>query len=207
MFKGVLHTHYLIVILFLLIYVIKTILLLSNKNDLLEKFTKKVKVPEMIISFLFLATGIYLLTQLSFGSKYDYMLWIKILLVLASIPLAVVGFKKKNKILAAASLLMIVASFGLAEVYHKKKGITETSTTDANMMDGKTLYMANCKLCHGEDGKLGANGASDLSTTTLEVASIQDAILKGKNMMSPVPVTEDQARAIAAYVTTDIKGK
>ena len=34
MYKGILHTHTLLVILFLMIYVIKTILLLSNKNEL-----------------------------------------------------------------------------------------------------------------------------------------------------------------------------
>ena len=64
MYKGILHSHYLVVVLFLLIYVIKTILLLSNKNDLLAKFSKKVKIAEIIISVLFLVTGIYLSTQL-----------------------------------------------------------------------------------------------------------------------------------------------
>ncbi len=53
MYKGILHSHYLVVTLFLLIYVIKTILLLSNKNDLLATFTKKVRIAEMIISFVF----------------------------------------------------------------------------------------------------------------------------------------------------------
>jgi uncharacterized membrane protein SirB2 len=75
---GILHLHYLVVTLFLLIYVIKTILLLSNKNDLLGKFSKKIKVPEMIISTLFLLTGVFLLTKLPFGGKYDYLLWIKL---------------------------------------------------------------------------------------------------------------------------------
>jgi uncharacterized membrane protein SirB2 len=69
MIKGILHTHYLVVTLFLLIYVVKTILLLSNKNDLLATFTKKVKVFEMVVSFLFLATGVYLTTMLPLGGK------------------------------------------------------------------------------------------------------------------------------------------
>src|SRR6478609_248392 len=106
MYKVILHTHYLVVTLFLLIYVIKTILLLSNKNDLLASFVKKTRIAEMIISFLFLGTGIYLATQLPFGGKYDYLFWIKICMVFASIPIAIIGFKKSNKILAALSLLL-----------------------------------------------------------------------------------------------------
>jgi mono/diheme cytochrome c family protein len=207
MYKGVLHTHYLVVTLFLLIYVVKTILLLSNKEDLLDRFTKKVKVPEMIIRFLFLATGIYLLTQLAFGSKYDYLMWIKLAMVLLSIPIAVIGFKKRNKILAALSLLLIVASFGLAEVYHGKKHIAAGNTSNDAGMNGLALYEANCKLCHGADGKLGASGAADLGATILDANGIKDVIIHGKGMMSPVNVDEDQAKAIADYVMADIKGK
>ena len=61
---GIRHTHLLTVVLFLLIYLIKTFLLLTNKNEKLASFTKAVKVPEMIISALFLGTGIYLLTYI-----------------------------------------------------------------------------------------------------------------------------------------------
>ena len=64
MATGMLHSHTLFVVLFTLIYLIKTILLLSDKDDLLEKFKKKTKVIEMIVSFGFLATGIYLMARL-----------------------------------------------------------------------------------------------------------------------------------------------
>src|SRR3954470_18580156 len=141
MYKGFLHTHYLVVTLFLLIYVIKTILLLSNRNDLLATFTKKVRVFEMIVSALFLITGIYLATQLPFNSKYDYLFWIKIVMVFASIPLAVIGFKRGNKILAALSLLLITGSYGVAEVYSKRKGIAKTETAaSGSTNDGAALY-------------------------------------------------------------------
>ena len=93
MFTGLLHTHKLVVVLFLLIYIIKTVLLLIGKTENLEVFTKKVKVPEMIISFLFLVTGAVMLFQLP---EIKTLLIIKIVAVFASIPLAVVGFKKKR---------------------------------------------------------------------------------------------------------------
>ncbi len=205
MYKGFLHTHYLVVTLFLLIYVIKTILLLSNKNDLLATFTKKVRVAEMIISTLFLLTGIYLATQLPFGGKYDYLFWIKIVMVFASIPLAVIGFKKGNKMLAALSLLLITGSFGIAEVYSKRKGVSANTTATAST-DGKELYEAKCSMCHGNDGKLGLAGAKDLSATVLSNGEIATIILQGKGNMNKVEVSEEQASAIAAYVEASLKG-
>lgn len=206
MYKGFLHTHILVVTLFLLLYVIKTILLLSNRNDLLQKFSKMFRIPEMIISVLFLITGVYLALQLPFGSKYDYLFWIKIVMVFASIPLAVIGFKKSNKILAALSLLLITGSYGLAEVYGKKKGIVATHEM-ATGSDGLAYYQVNCKLCHGDDGKLMMAGAKDLSKTTMDVAAIKEIIIKGKSTMPPAPVNEEQAQMIAEYVHSNLKGK
>ncbi|MBK6521786.1 MAG: SirB2 family protein [Sphingobacteriaceae bacterium] len=207
MYKGFLHTHILVVTLFLLLYVIKTILLLSNRTDLLQKFSKMFKIPEMIISTLFLITGIYLATQLPFGSKYDYLFWIKLVMVFASIPIAIIGFKKSNKILAALSLLLITGSYGLAEVYGKKKAIIAVDANAATANDGVALYEANCKLCHGADGKLAMAGAKDLSATTMDVAAIKEIILKGKSTMPPAPVNDEQAQMIADYVHSSLKGK
>lgn len=206
MYKGFLHTHYLVVTLFLLIYLIKTILLLSNRKDLLATFTKKVKVFEMIISSLFLITGIYLTTQLPFGNKYDYLFYIKIVMVLVSIPLAVIGFKRSNKILAALSLLLITGSFGIAEAYSKRKGTPKGDGTAIAVTDGKALYEKNCSSCHGTDGKLGLSGALDLSATQLDVSSIQTIIQQGRGAMAPVSVSEQEAKSISDYVEGTIKG-
>lgn len=205
MYKGILHTHTLVVTLFLLIYVIKTILLLSNKNDLLASFTKKVKIAEMIISSLFLITGIYLATQLPFGGKYDYLFWIKLAMVLVAIPVAIVGFKKSNKILAALSLLLITGAYGIAESYKKKKAIPKETSEGIASNDGASLYTANCLMCHGADGKLGLSGAKDLSASQLDVNGIKEVILHGQNLMQPVMVNEEQAGAIAEYVNSNLK--
>lgn len=205
MYKGILHTHTLVVTLFLLIYVIKTILLLSNKNDLLASFTKKIKIAEMIISSLFLITGIYLATQLPFGGKFDYLFWIKLAMVLVAIPVAIIGFKKSNKILAALSLLLITGAYGIAESYKKKKAIPKETSESIASNDGASLYTANCLMCHGADGKLGLSGAKDLSASQLDVNGIKEVILHGQNLMQPVMVNEEQAGAIAEYVNSNLK--
>ncbi len=206
MVKGILHAHTLVVILFLVIYVIKTILLISDKLELLEKFTKKLKVAEMVISILFLLTGIYLSTQLPFGGKYDYLFWIKIIMVAIAIPTAIIGFKKHNKILAALSLLLITGSYGLAEVYHKRKGIPKQS--NEMIVDAKGLYENNCSACHGNNGKLGIAGSKDLTKTQLDIAGINQIILQGKGMMPPATqLSPEQAQSVAEYVNASIKGQ
>lgn len=207
MYKGILHTHNLVVTLFLLIYVIKTILLLSNKNDLLATFSRKVKIFEIIVSALFLLTGIYLTMQLPFNGKFDYLFWIKLVMVFAAIPIAIIGFKKNNKILAALSLLLITGSYGIAEVYGKRKGIaknynSEMATTET---DAQKLYALHCTNCHGADGKAGKVGARDLALSTLDVAGIKDVILNGKGNMPAVKVTDTQAAAVAEYVNSNFK--
>ncbi len=195
-------THRISVTLFFLIYVVKTVLLLSNRADLLQKFTKATKVIEMIVSALFLITGVYLMTKLS---HIESILWIKIALVLASIPVAIIGFKKSNKILAALSLLMITASYGLGEVgkKHREKG----TVIAADKLDGQEIYEAKCGLCHGNDGKAGLSGASDLSVTQLTTDSIKSIVLNGRNTMVKVDITDEQAAAVAAYVESSVKGK
>ena len=48
---------------------------------------------------------------------------------------------------------------------------------------GASLYSMHCAQCHGEDGKLGASGAKDLSTSKLSDQDILHIIKKGKGAM------------------------
>jgi cytochrome c553 len=161
---------------------------------------------EIIVSSLFLITGIYLSTQLPLGNKYDYLFYIKVVMVLVAIPAAIIGFKRSNKILAALSLLLITGSFGIAEAYSKRKATPKENGTLISANDGKSLYESNCSKCHGKDGKLGMAGAMDLTATQLEVNSIAQIILHGRGAMVPVAVSEEQAKSISEYVAGTIKG-
>lgn len=197
--------HFVIVTIFFLIYLIKTILLLADKKEVLASFTKKVKVLEMIVSFLFLATGIYLMTQVPITS----MLIIKISIVFLSIPLAIVGFKKGNKGLATLAFVLILAAFGIGEMMKNKKAVvTENAVNADGTINAEELYTANCASCHGADGKLKMAGAFDLSVTQLSNDSISSIIQNGRNTMGKINgLTPEQSQAIAAYVTNNIKGK
>ncbi len=196
-----LHSHYLFVVLFTLIYLVKTILLLSDKDELLEKFKKKTRILEMIVSFGFLATGIYLMTQLP---SINNILIIKIALVFLSIPLAVIGFKKKNKVLASLSFFLIIVSFGLAQ-----KAKSEKAGPKTLVISGKEIFEEKCVLCHGNDGKLGLNGAKDLSITPMNHAGIVEMIANGKNGMAAYKevLSAEQIEAVTLYIESDLKLK
>jgi len=191
--------HRILVSLFLLQYVVKLVMLVTGKKEQLASYTKSTRIVEMLVSVGFLITGIYLLIY----TEVTTLMIVKIICVFAAIPLAVVGFKKGNKALAALSVVLILAAYGLAEVNKKQLGQIKVDTSSATdeIEKGKMLYQASCIGCHGADGKLGLSGAKDLSITTLTIDE-QKAIIK--NGKSPMPgykdLTDDQLNALVGYI-------
>lgn len=196
-----LHTHKLVVTLFLLIYLIKTILLLLNKNETLQSFIKKTRIAEMIISVAFLATGIYLANN---SGNIGQLFWIKIICVAASIPIAVVAFKKSKKALAVLALLLIIASYGLGEMGKKGKKTNpqEFANVEAAQL-GQSIYEKKCMNCHGADGKLGLSGSKDLTVSVLTREEKIIAIKEGKNAMMSFKdqLDDEQINAVVDYVS------
>ena len=186
MYTGLLHTHRLSVILFLSIYLIKLTFLLLNQKENLAKFTKWMRIPEMVISSLFLLTGIAMLFNLGRSSIW---LYVKIGLVFLSIPVAVVGFRRMNKGLAILAVFLVVCVYGLAEMQKRmvvKGDIPTTITMDPSapeynaLAHGEALFKANCTSCHGEDGKQNLSGAKDLTQSKLGDIDIKKLIRNGK---------------------------
>jgi mono/diheme cytochrome c family protein len=60
---------------------------------------------------------------------------------------------------------------------------TDPADTKATANPGAQLYMDNCVVCHGQDGKAGMSGATDLSTSVLSHESTVDVIANGRNGM------------------------
>lgn len=216
MAKGFLHLHITVVSLFLILYTIKTILLLLNKTEQLDKLRAKTKIADMVLGTLMLITGGYLLSVVPAVQSYHY---VKILVALSSIPVGIIAFKKRNKALASLLLVAFIYVFGVAETksltFTKPKiEIPEVKTDstaavdiigqnqEAALKNGQAIYNAACAACHGADGKLGVGGAKDLTASTLSHAEKVDMITNGKGLMTPFKgqLTEQEIDAVASYV-------
>lgn len=196
--------------LFLLDYVIKTILLLIGSSSL-EGYKKVTKVLSMIISTVFLATGIYLIAKIGMGNIGGWF-HLKLTLVIVGLVVGIIGFKKNNKALALLSTILFLYVYGVSETKDAKLGIGKpsmgnvvTDTADASydiLAHGKMVYTNQCLRCHGEDGKAGINGASNLTASMCENRGLVGIIRNGRNLMPAFKdlLNEQEVLAVAEYV-------
>jgi mono/diheme cytochrome c family protein len=70
--------------------------------------------------------------------------------------------------------------------------------------DGAKVFKLNCELCHGADGKLGANGSKDLSISQLSLDERIAIITKGKGAMVAYEniLSLSEIKAVAEYTLT-----
>lgn len=209
MYIALHHSHNLLVTLFLLIYLIKIILMLSNKKEGLRQFAAKIKIPEMVIAVLFLVTGITMFWMK--GSATVFFI-IKIVAVIAAIPLAIIGFKKSNKAWAVISLLLLIVTYGLGELNKNRSRKIDISSEIVNDpadpaynigLHGAALFQANCAVCHGKDGK-GANGIIGLTDSKSDNRTKHKVITDGRKVMPPFKtvLNEVEIKALIAHLET-----
>jgi cytochrome c553 len=196
MAKGILHLHLTVVILFLVFLIFKTILLLANKTVLLDKIREKTKIVDIILGTLILVTGGYLLAVLHSDHVESYLIG-KIVLMLIGIPLGIVGIKKKNKVLAVLSVFIFLFIYRMGETHSLTGKREKIASTDAAQ-----IYAQNCANCHGADGKLGLNGAKDLSLSTMNTSEKESVIANGKGLMPKFKgqLNEQQIKDLAQYI-------
>ena len=206
-----LHTHMTAVVLYVLIFIIKVYLLLFGKPEALASFRKKTKViGEMVLPTFFLATGIYLAFNSGSVRGADNMWFIvKMVLLVVSIPLGIIAFKRNSKVLAVFTLLIFVYMFGISEtksIDMKKNGATVIAPApQGTSVDGKTIFESNCVVCHGADGVLGMSGAANLQTSKLPDEEVLNVITNGKNGTMAAykdKLSAEQIKAVADYVKT-----
>jgi mono/diheme cytochrome c family protein len=210
MYTALFHTHRLVVSIFVALYFIKMIILLMNKYERLDQFRKWTKVPEIIVSVLFLVTGVWMIVLKQEITTPQYF---KFVAIIAAIPCGIIGFGKRKKVLGVLSFVLIVAAYGIAEAgkrFIPKVDLSPAAVTDENAADynqvnhGKAIYIQYCKTCHGEDGRLGAAGSTDLSLSRLSRQEIIDITLNGRRSMPPFSsvLNANEAEAVAAYTET-----
>lgn len=199
--------------LFLLDYIIKTVLLLGNKTAGLERYKKVSKVPSMIISTAFLATGIYLIAQIGFG-KIGGWFHLKLTLVVVGLVLGIIGFKRNSKWMAIVSMVMFLYVYGLSETKDISMGMAKedfsTVVTDPmaanydSVLHGRMIYMNECARCHGKDGDAGLYDAPKLSESTCENRGLIGTIKSGRGGMPGFKdrLTEQEIFTVAQYVKT-----
>ena len=203
MYTGLKHLHHLLVVLFLLSILIKLVLLFLNSNKF-ETFRNKVKWHEMIVTILFLVLGIVMIVFKN--GSFHTLFWVKLGMVLIAIPLTIIGFKKKNKILALLGVFVFIMSYGVSEMATKKgpSNKTEISSAQAGTLEhGKILYENNCITCHGVSGDKQLDMAANLQTISLSDLEIKNAITQGKGSMpSFASLSEGEVDVITNYVKT-----
>ena len=197
--------HVISVTLFLLTYLIKTILLFTQKKAL-DNYTRIMKVPEIIISVAFLVTGIWLYTILDGIKKIHF---IKLALVFASIPIAVIAFKKYKKGLALLSLILIISAYGMAEMSKSMPFIPTTTSFPPDYpgdnLGGARIYMENCMFCHGENGRKMYRNAPDLTKSSFTEDGIMQLVRQGSRGKMPkygLTFTDEELQSLANYVVS-----
>ena len=98
----------------------------------------------------------------------------------------------------AALLLLLAIACGSA-------GASDPElTARGGPMAGAKLFNMHCTLCHGQDGRLGNNGAKDLTASQLTREEMIALVSNGrgvmaayKNVLSPAEID-----AVVAYVRT-----
>ena len=196
--------HMVLVLLFIISMLIKVILIFKN-NEAFDNYRVKTKMYEMLVTILFLVLGIVMIVMKD--GNFHTLFYVKLGMVVAGIPLGIVGAKKHSKILMCLSLLCFVGAYGLSEIAKKKAVVAEVKVEDASQL-GIELYKVNCSPCHGEDGKKGLGGASDLSASILSEDEAKAVITNGRGNMAPYggALKEEEIKALATYLQS-LKGK
>lgn len=196
-------------ILFILDYLVKSILLVTDNSSTLDKYKGYTKVISMVISTVFLVSGIYLISQIGMKTIGGWF-HLKLTLTIVALVLGIIGFKKRNKAMVLISAFFFVYIYFLSttkSVKLKKANldgiVTDTTATNYNeLAHGKAIYINNCLRCHGEDGKAGINGASNLTASMCENRGLVGIIKHGRNLMPGFKdqLSEIEINAVATYV-------
>lgn len=95
----------------------------------------------------------------------------------------------------------MIAILGLALLMLACSGASGEGVEAKGASRGEQLYRMHCVLCHGKDGKLGFNGAKDLTTSSLTKEQMVRQVTEGKGKMMPYRnvLTPKEIEAVVDY--------
>ncbi|MBK8517467.1 MAG: cytochrome c [Saprospiraceae bacterium] len=98
--------------------------------------------------------------------------------------------------------LLVLAALSCGSKENKSAPVTVEKAKPAK--DGAKIFKQSCELCHGPDGKLGANGSKDLSASELDLDARIAMVTKGKGLMTPFEniLSLEEIKAVAEYSMT-----
>lgn len=108
----------------------------------------------------------------------------------------------KNSILSPI-IICILANYACGSA--GASGTNDTAAANAGKAsDGQAIFRQYCVTCHGADGKLGLNGAKDLSQSTLPLDERILVVAKGRKVMTPFEdiLSAEEIKAVAQYTLT-----
>lgn len=96
------------------------------------------------------------------------------------------------------SCALLVSSCGIKNHEHQA-----VSAPDG-VVDGQAIFQKNCVLCHGSNGKMGLNGAKDLTASMLTAEERISVITNGRNTMASYKaiLSPEEIKAVAEYTMT-----
>ncbi len=104
----------------------------------------------------------------------------------------------------AALVLGVVACGSAEEQINRRAAAAQSTAAAATPPDGMAVFRQYCVTCHGADGKLGLNGAKDLTQSTLPLEERLNVITNGRKVMTAFNevLSPEEIKAVAEYTLT-----
>jgi mono/diheme cytochrome c family protein len=203
---GMLHSHHLVVVLYLLL-IVAGLGVMILRRAALEAFNKRARIGHMVLGSLMLLTGGYLAVKSPLG--FSGLALVKYVLLLAAIGLAVVGLRRLKAALVAGSIVVLLYVYGISKtdslmltpVADRMEKAWQATAMLPTTEKGKVLYTVGCVACHGANGKAGYLKSKDLTASRVDSSYIAALLKNGKGLMPAYGSLSDaQHAALVEYV-------
>lgn len=99
-------------------------------------------------------------------------------------------------------VVFIISAVLLSFAACSSNNSSDTDNSDTPVSVGKKVFTTYCVTCHGADGKMGLNGAKDLTQSTLTQEETIQVITNGRKMMASYKsvLSPKEISEVAEYV-------